>query len=86
MKLLTKKIVNSLPKLYSQEEKGLDALAKVKFFTPWSNWTWYASEFDGVDIFFGLVCGYEKELGEFSLTELESLVGPGGLRVEIEKE
>ena len=36
-----------LPELNSNEEKGLDALAQVKFFTPDSNWTWYASEFDG---------------------------------------
>ena len=45
---------NSLPKLYANEEKGLEAQAPVKFFTPDSNWTWYASEFDGEDIFFGL--------------------------------
>lgn len=41
-----------LPPLYSGEEQGLDALAQVKFFTPDSNWTWHASEFDGEDIFF----------------------------------
>jgi len=54
-----------LPQLYSGEEKGLDAIAQVKFFTPDSNWTWYASEFDGEDIFFGLVSGFEVELGYF---------------------
>jgi len=42
---------------YGGEEKGLEALAQVKFFTPDSNWIWYASEFDGEDIFFGLVSG-----------------------------
>jgi hypothetical protein len=52
-----------LPPLYSGEEKGLEALAQVKFFTPDSNWTWYASEFDVEDIFFGLVSGVEVELG-----------------------
>jgi hypothetical protein len=41
-----------LPPLYSGEEKGLDALAQVNFFTPDSSWSWYASEFDGEDIFF----------------------------------
>ena len=60
-----------LPQLYSGEEKGLESLAQVKFFTPDSNWTWYASEFDGEDIFFGLVSGLEVELGYFSLKELE---------------
>lgn len=71
-----------LPDLYSGEEKGLDALAPVKFFTPDSNWTWYASEFDGEDIFFGLVAGFEIELGYSSLSELQSVRGPWGLAIE----
>lgn len=71
-----------LPPLYSQEEKGLDALAQVKFFTPDSNWTWYASEFDGEDLFFGLVSGFEVELGYFSLSELKEARGLLGLGVE----
>jgi hypothetical protein len=71
-----------LPALYSGEEKGLDALAMVKFFTPTSNWTWYASEFDQDDIFFGLVSGFEVELGYFSLSELRSAKGPLGLPIE----
>jgi len=71
-----------LPPLYSNEEKGLDALAQVKFFTPDSNWTWYASEFDGEDLFFGLVDGLETELGYFSLRELQEAHGPMGLAIE----
>ncbi|MCJ7688053.1 MAG: DUF2958 domain-containing protein, partial [Clostridiaceae bacterium] len=51
-------------------------------FTPDSNWTWYATKFDDVDTFFGLVDGFEKELGYFSLSELESIRGPFGLKVE----
>jgi len=47
-----------LPPLFSGEEQGLDALAQVKFFTHDSSWTWYASEFDGEDIFFGFVNGF----------------------------
>ncbi len=71
-----------LPPLYSGEEKGLEAQAQVKFFTPDSNWTWYASEFDGEDILFGLVSGMEVELGYFSLKELEEVRGPLGLPIE----
>ena len=44
--------------------------------------TWYASEFDGEDIFFGLVIGLEIELGYFSLSELKSVKGPLGLPIE----
>jgi len=71
-----------LPPLYSGEEQGLDAFAQVKFFTPDSNWTWLASEFDGEDILFGLVVGLEIELGYFSLSELQSVKGPLGLPIE----
>jgi hypothetical protein len=73
MMLLTKELRAKLPQLYSQEEQGLAAKAQVKFFSPYSNWTWYASEFDGEDLFFGLVDGFEKELGYFSLKELSEL-------------
>ena len=58
------------------------AMALIKFFTPDSNWTWYASEFDGEDIFFGLVSGFDVELGYFSLLELQSVRGPLGLPIE----
>jgi hypothetical protein len=82
MKLLTNEIRRKLPPLGSTEEQGMDAIARVKFFTPDSSWTWYATEFDGKDIFFGLVIGFEKELGTFSLSELESVRGPWGLPIE----
>lgn len=72
-KLMTKELIEKMPALYSQEEKGLDAVAQVKFFSPYSNWTWYATEFDGEDIFFGYVEGFENELGTFSLSELDKV-------------
>ncbi|MCZ7554595.1 MAG: DUF2958 domain-containing protein [Anaerolineales bacterium] len=83
--LLPDEIRAQLPPLYSGEEQGLEARALVKFFTPDSNWTWYASEFDGEDRFFGLVSGFEVELGYFSLSELESVHGPLGLPIERDK-
>ena len=82
MKLLTKEVLRKLPKLYSQDGKGLEAIAVVKFFTPDGGWTWYATEFDGKDTFFGLVDGFEKELGYFSLSELQSVRGKLGLPIE----
>ncbi len=84
MKLLTREILKQLPSIGSQEGKGLDALAVVKFFTPDSSWTWYASEFDG-SMFYGLAVGFEPELGYFSLDELTSVRGKLGLPVERDK-
>jgi hypothetical protein len=80
--LMDENIRQTLPVLYSQEEQGMKALARVKYFTPDNNWTWYASEFDGEDTFFGLVSGLEVELGYFSLKELKDACGPMGQPIE----
>ena len=70
-----------LPPLAATEHDS-DPIAQVKFFTPWTSWTWYATEFDGVDTLFGLVEGLVSELGYFSLSELEAVRGPAGLEIE----
>ena len=82
VELLPQEIREQLPELYANEELGLAAQALVKFFTPDSNWAWYASEFDGEDTLFGLVIGFAAELGYFNLSELESARGPLGLPIE----
>jgi len=83
VKLLPESEKAKLAKWRETEGNNLtEVMATVKFFCPWSNWTWYAAEFDGEDLFFGLVDGFEKELGYFSLSELEGLTGPGGLKIE----
>ena len=81
MKLLTNALRTSLPPLGAGDEEGA-AIARVKFFTPDSSWTWYVSEFDGNDTFFGLVDGIMLEYGYFSLAELTSIRGPLGLPIE----
>jgi Protein of unknown function (DUF2958) len=81
MELLTNVLREQLPPLYSQEQEA-DPLVICKFFTPDSSWTWYALEFDGVDVFFGLVIGFEQELGYFLLSELQHAQGPLGLPIE----
>lgn len=84
MKLLTPQLRAALPPLYSQE-KVQDPIANIKYFTPFSSWTWFATEGQQEDddfIFFGLVVGHETEWGYFLLSELESVRGPFGLRIE----
>ena len=83
MMLLTKELRRQFPKLYQTEQVPIEEKKVIaKFFTPWTSWTWYATEFDGEDLFFGLVDGHEKEWGYFSLTELESITSPVGLKIE----
>src|SRR3990170_4521762 len=86
MKLLTEEIKARLPKLYSQDGKDpQDVKIILKFFNPTGYWTWYVTEGeqaeDGDWEFFGLVEGFEKELGYFTLRELEHAKdGATGLR------
>lgn len=87
MMLLTKANKAALPPLYSQDGKDpADVTVEVKFFLPGSRWTWYATEFDGEDTFFGyVVSGIDPsydELGYFSLSELESIRLKGIFKVE----
>jgi hypothetical protein len=83
MKLMTKAIENAIPGLDEQDGLGDDAIVHAKFFTPDGSWTWYATEYDPeTRMFFGLVDGFDKELGYFSLDELESVRGALGLPIE----
>jgi hypothetical protein len=83
MKLLTQELIKKIPPLYGQEGKGKNALAYVKLFTPDSNFNWYIPELDSEEgLCFGLIDGLEKELGYFSLNEIEQIKGPMGLEVE----
>ena len=79
--LLPEAVRLQLPPLNSQEEEP-DPLVVCKFFTPDSDWTWYAVEFDGLDSFIGYVVGHVAELGSFTLHELEEARGPLGAKIE----
>jgi hypothetical protein len=85
MKMMTKEVEARIPALYSQE-KNSNPTVQAKFFTPWSNWTWYVTEGekqeDGDWLFFGYVVGQEKELGYFTLSELQSVRGRFNLKIE----
>lgn len=82
MPLIPDLIRQQIPAIYAQE-KVPDAIVHVKLFMPDSSWTWYVTEIaeDG-DEAFGLVVGFETELGYFSIREIESVRGPLGLPVE----
>jgi hypothetical protein len=83
MELLPEELRRGLPPLYAQEHNKDPTI--VKFFTPDSSWTWYATEGspEGEDfIFFGYVIGLEKEWGYFALSELQSARGPLNLPIE----
>jgi len=86
MKLITKEIEKKLlnTPLYSTDGNMIKDVL-VKFFNPCGAGTWYVfeAEKNGNDWeFFGLVDLHEKELGYFTLSELESIRLPFGLSIE----
>jgi hypothetical protein len=85
MDLLPRKIEMVIPALYTQEQSE-DPIAYVKFFDPTGSFTWFVTEGEwqgnGDFLFFGRVDGFERELGYFSLRELQSVRGRLGLGIE----
>ncbi len=84
MELLPEEVRASLPKLYAQDGTT-NPIVHVKYFTPDSNWTWYATEGEADESdfrFFGYVIGLEREWGYFLLSDLQNTKGILGLPIE----
>ena len=80
--LMTKEVGETIPALYANEnvKDYDDVLAVAKLFSPFSNWTWYITEMDPeTGTCFGLVQGFETEVGYFDLTELAEATVFGGV-------
>ena len=74
--LMTKELGDAIPALYANEDApDYDAvLAPAKLFSPYSGWRWYITEWDRESgLCFGLVEGFETEIGYFDLTELSEV-------------
>jgi hypothetical protein len=63
--------LEGIPALYATEHEK-DPLVYAQFTHPRSDWIWFVTEFDGSSTFFGLVAGFETELGYFDKRELEA--------------
>ena len=70
--LMTREIAEELPRLYEQDGSE-DPTVYVHYFSCVNGWDWWLLEFDGTDEAFGLVEGYDDELGYFSIKEMEEL-------------
>ena len=83
MELIPEELLNKIPDLY-ETERSINPICHIKLFTPDSIFTWYIIEISKEDkhTCYGLVKGFESEIGYFSLKELETIKGNLGLRVE----
>ena len=80
--LMTEKLADTIPAIGANANVAdCDAIiAPAKMFSPYSNWTWYITEMDlETGQCFGLVDGFERELGYFDLTELADTTVFGGV-------
>ena len=58
-------------------------MIKVKLFDPTGSWTWYIIEYnEDTRHAYGLVEGFERELGTFDMQELVDFRGRFGLPIE----
>ena len=83
-KLVTAEIAKKLPPLYAQDGVE-DPIVYLKLFNPVGAGTWYVTEYDGEDTFFGYVDlgdPFCAELGYISKSELEGAKLPFGMSIE----
>ena len=81
-KLMTKELGDTIPALYANENVADydTVLAPAKLFSPHTDWRWYITEWEAeTGLCFGLVEGFETELGYFDLTELAEATVFGGV-------
>lgn len=73
----------------AKAERNFDPEPLLKFFAPWDQKVWLISEMNpnNHDVLFGLCdLGVEEpELGTIILSELNSIVGIGGLTIEMDR-
>lgn len=85
MKLLTKEIIRKAQKQYPCAD-DMNQKIVAKFFDPVGSWSWYMMNLDtDEDYAWGIVKGWEVEIGSFSIEELKSVKLPFGLGIERDK-
>lgn len=76
--LLTDDLKKALPPLGSDFDLPFEAMVvRARFVDPIGGWSWYPIQFDGADLFFGIVASSNLAFaGQFTLRELEALGDP----------
>ncbi|MGI6448850.1 MAG: DUF2958 domain-containing protein [Desulfitobacteriia bacterium] len=81
IKLITKELEKKLPNIGKSTPKG-DPICLIKLFNPCGAGTWWIAEKekDG-DLLYGIAEIFEREIGYFSLSEIEALQCPGAILI-----
>jgi len=82
MNLLNKAITEQLHKNFPLGA-DMEQMVVTKFFDPTGSWSWYVMNMDmDNDYCWGIVKGFDIEMGSFSLKELEAFKGKLGIGIE----
>ena len=82
MKLMTKAIQEQAEKQYD-EGSDMEQNVVAKYFDPMGSWKWFLMNKKKDDSYcWGIVKGFEVEMGSFSIDELESIKLPLGMKIE----
>ena len=82
MQLMTQEIAEQLKNQFPMGS-DMEQLVVVKFFDPCGSWSWFAMNMDeDGDYIWGVVRGFEIEMGSFSLSELQEYKGRLGIGIE----
>lgn len=73
MEFINEEITKNIPKLYTQDSLGKEAIVYM-ILEGLNGWKWYITEYDGLDTFFGFVQGWVDEWGYISKSELNHLL------------
>ena len=69
------------------EGSSMDQMVVAKFFNPLGDWKWYLMNMEDESgcYAWGIVKGFEVEVGSFSITEMEDIKLPFGMGIERDK-
>jgi len=84
MRLMTKEIEKKARAQYPKGNDLENQKVVAKFFDPTGSWTWYLMNQspEDPDYLWGIVKGFDVEIGSFSLSELQSVKVGFGLGIE----
>lgn len=82
-KLIRKEELDLFKKYGRQDGQGGDAIVVARLFHPYSNWTWYLTEYDSAyDEIFGFTVGLEMEWGTIGTLEYLRSIRIHGMKLE----
>lgn len=83
--MIREEYITNLPFISEIKDKK-DPMCHMRFYCSWNGWVWYVMSYNPkAESFYGYIIKSTPSLDFFSLTELNSIHGPGGEPISIDK-